>query len=1450
MGGGASRFIGARPHEDNWTIATCKWTSFQYLCPQEKPGSGIGGCGTVLPSNVYFSCASGYTPTVDGHCRADPPVEQPCICDADGRTNPTVGNPIVLSTGAKFLTARDYETADGDFRIGRHYRSFQVGRPIDGRALPRSLPRGLTGGWNFDFSYELQLGAFSGSPSSPKAKVAVLAPDGTGFGFVLQADGRWIPDPAFGAANASNSLKLELVGDLPANLSDIAKASSTWKLTDHDDNAWTLQTRIGPNGGSYNRAWPTAKVARDGYSWTFAYNADSSLGSITDSFGRTATFSWYQYFTSSLASPPAGSLPFPQAVASIALPDGTSLRYSYDPPPATKAPSNSVIKRLIKVERLSSAGVALDSVEYLYEDARFPTHITGIIDNRQVRTRTYAYDAQGRATLTATAGGADSYEVEYGQNGTSRTRRVTNALGKASVYTYSSFTGAGPADYRLTQVAGEASPSTPASTTLTAYGSNTFISSSTDAEGRTTSTLRDARGRPTSIVEGKGTVDERTAAITWHPTLNVPVSIVRPGLTEENTYNASGQLETVTLTDTTSHTAPYSTNGQVRKWTYGWNAVGRLMSINGPLAADAQGRDDITSYAYDTQGNLVTVTNALGHVTAFGDHDAAARPRTMTDPNGVITAYSYDELGRATAITVRDPATSALNTTTAIAYDAAGQVTQLTLPATAALFMDYDPAGRLTSMRTADGERWDYAYDAMGNVSHETVKHGDGSTSLSISRNFDELGRLIRETTGVGHTAQWGYDKVGNPVSSISPNGHATTTAFDALDRVVSTVAPDSGTTALTYDARDNPVSHTDPISVTTRFVYNGFGEVIQEVSPDRGTSIYWYDAAGRLIKSSDGRGQVIAYARDALGRVTTKTPQGRPASEKIQYYWDTGGLVPTYGIGRLGKVVDGSGPTLFRYDHRGNLLLKQQTLGTTIASKLAYVYDLADRVTQITYPSGRIVRYSYDGKGRVASVTTKETATVGPWVTVSNSYSYEPFGAVAEMKLGNGLSVANERDLAGLLASRRLYRTLDGSDLSNLSYGYDADGNIASIDDHLNPANSGLYGYDAMGRLTLAVTPAGGGDQSYAYTPGTNRLASMTDAAGTRSIGYDARGNTLTETRPRGVSVTTAYDGYGRLIEYNRSNAGAQSYVYNGLDDRVAMLSPTATRRFIYDADGRGLGEYGASASEVHAEFIWALPQAANDNTPFGGDDGVGGYAPLAVASPDASGALALTWVHGNHLGVPLVTTNAAGNPVALSDAYLLPGFPGQSRVLPDLYYNRYRDYDPVTGRYIQADPIGLGGGSNLYAYAGNNPVNQVDPDGLQLRRLLPLPGAVPVGPAPPYGPGADSNRNGVPDGKDITRRMQRNLERLRDFIEVCFDDDDPCQIQKEADELECNQWHIFGTRAGYTRSQGYAICMRTVITRFGECRSRGINPANITTPLFLPNGRRSGPDKNRIKP
>jgi RHS repeat-associated protein len=1391
MNNGYSRYVRAVPWANDWTHADCKWTSYQWLCPQET-GGGFA-CNTLLPSWVQLICASGYTKTVDGHCRLNPQPEcVPCSKKA-GRIEPTVGNPVLLRTGAKLVTATDYESADGQFRIGRHYRSFQVGGQIDGVILPRSLPRGLVGGWNFDFGHEIQLGVFSGSPSSPSAKVAILFPDGTGYGFVLQPDGTWIPDPARDSADNPKDLKLEFVGTLPANLADVTTSSSTWKLTDGDNTIWTLQTRVDPNGGSYVKGWANQMVTRDGYAWNFAYDSDSSLASITDSFGRTATFTWYQFFTTTLASPPAGTLPYPLAIRSIALPDGTSLNYTYDPAPATSAPSTSMIQRLVKVERLSATSAVLDSVSYLYEDTRFPTHVTGVIDNRGIRTRTYAYDTQGRATSTAI--GTDVDTVAYGQNGTSLTRTVNNALGKAETYTYAKFS-TGTVDYRLTQVDGAASANTPASTGSLGYGTDTFISGQTDEEGNATTTTRDARGRPTTVVEGVGTASERTTTITWDPTFNVPDSVVRPGLTETRAYNTTGQLASVTLTDTTSQSLPYSTNGQTRTTTYTWDTNGRLLSINGPLAPDAQGHDDLTNYTYDMQGNLLTITDALGHVTTYGSYDANGHPGTMTDPNGIVTAYTYDPLGRVQTITVQHPTNSALNATTTIAYDAVGQVTGLTLPSTDTLTTDYDAGGRVTSVRAASGERRDYTYDAMGNISSATVRRADGSTSQQITRAFDELGRLISQTSGVGHTARQAYDKLGNVVSATSPNGNATTQAFDALGRLVTTVAPDSGSTSRSYDALDNVTSHTDPISVTTQFVYDGFGDVIQEVSPDRGTSTYWYDVAGRLSQSSDGRGEVIAYTRDYLGRLTSKVPQGRPASETVTYYWDAGGLSGSYDVDRLAKIVDGSGITQLQYDHRGNLLAKQQTIGTS-AAQLVYAYDLADRVTQITYPSGRLVKYDYDSKGRVISVETKVSASAGTWTALASGYSYEPFGPLKTMTLGNGLAVAIDWGNDGRLASRRLYRTLDGTNLSYLTYRYDADDNIAAIDDQVNTAGSSIYGYDGNDRLTLAVMDgATAGSQSFTYTSGTNRLASTTDTTGIRSIVYDGRGNTATESRPGDVTAATDYDGYGRLVSYSRTDTGTQTFVYNGLDDRVAMALPSGTQTFVYDADGRVVGEYGASAADVQAEFIWALPQAGafSGFSGFGGDDGIGGYAPLAIATPDSLGMIQLNWVYGNHLGVPIVTTDTAGNLATTPNDYLAPGFPGQSRVLADLFYNRYRDYDPITGRYVQADPIGLAGGSNPYLYAAGNPLNAIDPNGSCWMRLEgpyghqvraircggnPAPecwteyrgGVNPTeqircGPEPEPDPGCDESGNPIPKRPPLPDPIFHNLPSPRPLV------------------------------------------------------------------------------------
>ncbi|NID15939.1 RHS repeat-associated core domain-containing protein [Luteibacter yeojuensis] len=58
---------------------------------------------------------------------------------------------------------------------------------------------------------------------------------------------------------------------------------------------------------------------------------------------------------------------------------------------------------------------------------------------------------------------------------------------------------------------------------------------------------------------------------------------------------------------------------------------------------------------------------------------------------------------------------------------------------------------------------------------------------------------------------------------------------------------------------------------------------------------------------------------------------------------------------------------------------------------------------------------------------------------------------------------------------------------------------------------------------------------------------------------------------------------------------------------------------------------------------------------------------------------------------------------------------FPGQRYdAVTKLFQNGWRDYDPLGGRYIQSDPIGLAGGISTYAYVGSNPYARIDPTGL----------------------------------------------------------------------------------------------------------------------------------------
>lgn len=1315
--------------------------------PTEYSGGLFASChwginqnsNTILPALARAGCAQPWVWADPGICqRGGGELEARAQCDCEaapisGAPDPRVGNPIALNYGAKSDLETDYATEDGRFAVVREYYSF--GEDYTNVKSPTSIP-GFGGRWHGVTPGRLAAWGDRGE------KIEYLNTNG-GFSlfrsrdYYEDADWTWI-------APAATRYRLSVVTtptvthkDFFVNGASVANGPAEMRL-DKPRGEYILFRRAGTS------AWPRYLVPvergyPDGYRIFYSYPDTGEYPStVSDSLGRTMTLTWIDAERLSFA----GLLPSRpvKVISEIALPDSTKLQYGYGV--GTDARGAQTKDRLESVKRVSATGTTLWARTYLYENTNFTYALTGKVDQNGNRLSTYAYDQAGLASSTELAGGVNKYTVtnleDPGQ--INLIRQVTNPLGHRTDYLFHKWHYYANEQMVLTSTtehAGNGVESASTTYQYSGYVGDRGISNFTDEKGRTLHLDTDGLLRPTQIREASGTPEARTTKITWHPVFDLPTREERPGLNIDYVYSSTGLLQSKTETDTTTQTVPYSTAGQTRTWVYEWNGNGRLLSLNGPKGLDVNGKDDVTTFTYDPGGNLLTSTNALGHVTQFANYDVNGRPRTMTDLNGIDTLYAYDPLGRVASITSKSPAGPADDRITTFDYDFEGRVTGITAPGTQKLFFDYDLAGQITAIRGAGGEKMAFTRDPMGNVTVESVKRADGSTARETSRTFDGLGRLLTETLGPGRTTSLAYDKLGNVTSITSPQSAATVRAFDSLNRLVSSVAPDTGDSRTVYNVFDQATSFTDPIAVQTTFVRNGFGEVIREVSPDRGTSTYHYDAAGEVIASIDGRGQRIDIVRDALGRILTKTPIGRPATEVVTYDYDAdmfgGG---SYAKGRLTAMLDGSGTTQFKYDFHGNVLVKRMKTGALAPADLAWAYDAADRIQSITYPSGRIVNYQRDALGRVISVSTKADASAAA-VTLASGITYEPFGSMLTATYGNGTALAQSWGNDGRLASRRLHPVAGGADLSSLTYGYDNDDNIVSIVDNVDPARTLAYDYDAVDRLRKVVASTGSlkrqdivydlngnrtrvehraeppdptpaSTATYTRTPGTNRPASITDPGGTRTIAYDTRGNTIGESRPGGA-ITVAYDGYARLTSYAASGELPLLNGYNGLDERVSAGTAIDMRHYVYDNDGRLMGEYGASAVDVKAETIWLSPEVGLPDQPVGGDDGVRGYAPLALATGGA-----LYWVHGSHLGVPIVITDAAGAP-ASPGGYSRVGFPGQMRTLPDLYYNRYRDYDPTTGQYIQADPIGLEGGSNPYGYADNNPITRIDPLGLQ---------------------------------------------------------------------------------------------------------------------------------------
>ena len=612
--------------------------------------------------------------------------------------------------------------------------------------------------------------------------------------------------PATGAATSvmaeradGQVLNFTLSGGVWTSDSDVdiqlTQSGSTWTLTDHNDNVETY-TATG-NEGTLNSI-----TARDGYAQTLSYSG-GLLSSVTDSYNRSLKFT---YSATGL-------------LQTLSTPDNLTFTYGFTP-----VTGGNVLTTV------GYSTTPATNITYQYGNASFPFALTGVIDEDGQQFLSWNYDANGWGISSQSGIGAGFTTLAYNSNGTTT---VTNAFGVADTYTFQTLQGVP----KVTQISRAATSTTAAATRAFTYDTNGYLASASDWNGDLTTYVNDVHGDPTTINEAVGSPVARTTTITYDSTfVHLPDSIVTPGLTTNFTYDTSGNLLTRTLSDTTTTTAPYSTNGQSRTWTNTWsNAL--LASTQGPRTDVTQ----TTKFGYDASGALTSVTDALGHVTKITAHTGGGLPQTIVDPNGVTTQLAYDARQRLLSSTV---VTAAGSLTTGYSYDAAGNLTKITLPDGSFLANTYDAAHRLTSTADALGEDVNYTLDALGDRTQINILNGSSTVVRQHSAVFDALGRVLNDIGGVGQTTAYAYDTNGNPLTVTDPLSRVTQQAFDALNRLNEIINAAKGVTTASYDAHNRLTSLSDPNSNATSYIRDGFGDIIQQTSPDSGVAVYLYDSA------------------------------------------------------------------------------------------------------------------------------------------------------------------------------------------------------------------------------------------------------------------------------------------------------------------------------------------------------------------------------------------------------------------------------------------------------------------------------------------------------------------------------------------------------------------------------------------------------------------------------
>ena len=429
----------------------------------------------------------------------------------------------------------------------------------------------------------------------------------------------------------------------------------------------------------------------------------------------------------------------------------------------------------------------------------------------------------------------------------------------------------------------------------------------------------------------------------------------------------------------------------------------------------------------------------------------------------------------------------------------------------------------------------------------------------------------------------------------------------------------------------------------------------------------------------TDAVGRVGTVAYDALSRPTQSFNKAIQSGPLMQQAWTADGLRASLtdangnltafaydGFDRLSTTTYPLGSTEgLTYDADSNVLTRTTRAGATIS----FTYDTLNRLGSKTPPSpAPVVSYTYDLAGRMTGVSDTSAAiasvaTPGSTLTYATSYAYDPLNRPTGVTFGD-VPAATAPTTGVNVAFTHAYNAVNQRTSQSVSDSAWIDYPPATASTTAYTANT-LNQYIAVG----AVAPTYDGNGN-------------TTSDGTNTLGYDTE-NRLVSASKIGMAATYTFDGRGRR----------KTKTVNG-----------TTTVFVTDADNREVLEYDGSTGAILRWYAYGL--GSND----------------VVAQVDVSGGTRLTPVpdlQGSVIGTMsnagTLTSFAYSAYGASASAPAAFGYTGQRVDVETVsYYYRARHYSPGLGRFMQADPIGYGDGTHLYAYVGNDPLNLFDPLGL----------------------------------------------------------------------------------------------------------------------------------------